>query len=116
MLEAELIGFDPSTNMHINTVVNLHSDNNASFDNDPNNGGNDFFLDFVDEVRRKGKSGFASGLTVSDEKGADPADWIGNTDFNRFQVKVSDDPRDKGGIVRTGAHEVAHGLGLWHPS
>ena len=114
LLESELQGFDNESNSRINTVVNLTYDNNASFDNDINNESNDFFLDFVPRVQKRGvETLYSAGWAGSSKTNANANDWIGNTDFNRFQNIVYKG-RKFSAIFRTGAHEVLHGLGIYH--
>jgi hypothetical protein len=115
VLESELKGYNRDTKTKIETKVYICYDDNAQFDNNPKNLNNDYFIDFVSKVKVKGSlSNWTSGLTGSDAKGADYKDWIGNTDFNRMQVQL-DKYSDLKSIARTGAHEVLHSLGIYHP-
>ncbi|MEN7550548.1 leucine-rich repeat domain-containing protein [Rapidithrix thailandica] len=112
LLEQRLKAFDLSENTYYETIVNLKLNNEASFDNNIKNESNDFYLDYVSIVDKGGKkSKWSAGWTGGNGENSDY--WIGNTDFNRFQVRIDEGDKFEE-LYRTGSHEVGHGLGLRH--
>jgi hypothetical protein len=90
-------------------IINLDSDENGELVLKEFKTDGAFYIDFVDEVE---------GTDEPNVVGR--ANEIGNPLVNRFQVRVAmlSDPkklRSSADIVRTGKHEIGHGLGLRHP-
>lgn len=91
--------FDKQTNTQY--ITNVRMDRNET----------DFVLEFVsDVVKENGVDPYAAGTTEE----------IGNVKKNKFQVVI--EKSATGGTnqtieetSRTGAHEIGHGLGLYHP-
>ncbi len=116
LLENRFARFDKENNTHYEMEVSLNHNQNASFDFDKSNSNSDFSINFVDRAFDGKKETFAAGRTGGFREDSDF--WIGNTDFNQFQVVITKFDVKRGelsGVIRTGAHEVGHGLGLKHP-